>query len=267
MIRAIVPAAGKGTRSGLCIPKTLQLIDGKPILVRILHSLRDIDPEPAVIVSPSGRKPICDAIARYPLRAEIIDQPDQTAEVLETALREIQWVNRHLAGWQVLRSCLPQLLQPIPLEQPVRVLDLGTGSADLPLAMARWGRAHGRSLWITAVDISAPILDFARRGTAQAEFQVPPQVRRNARAVSLGMIAQHLGTRTRATARARTAAAFTPATMPERSRTSPSGLSPRLKSTGKSTSAIKSTDIRGAPRARSPLASCGLSAQPFKLTS
>ena len=96
-------------------------------------------------------------------RPELIDQPGQAAEVLEPALREIQWVNRHLAGWQVLRSCLPQLLEPIPLEQPVRVLDLGTGSADLPLAMARWGRAHGRSVWITAVDISAPILDFARR--------------------------------------------------------------------------------------------------------
>jgi 2-polyprenyl-3-methyl-5-hydroxy-6-metoxy-1,4-benzoquinol methylase len=96
-------------------------------------------------------------------RPELIDQPGQAAEVLEPALREIQWVNRHLAGWQVLRSCLPQLLQPIPMEQPVSVLDLGTGSADLPLAMARWGRAQGRSVRITAVDISAPILDFARR--------------------------------------------------------------------------------------------------------
>lgn len=113
-------------------------------------------------------------------RSELIDQPDQSAEVLEVALREIQWVNRHLAGWQVLRSCLPQLLQPIPLEQPVRVLDLGTGSADLPLAMARWGRAHGRSLSITAVDISAPILDFARReiGTEPSVQLVQADMRR-----------------------------------------------------------------------------------------
>jgi SAM-dependent methyltransferase len=96
-------------------------------------------------------------------RLELIDLPGQASEELESAFRDLQWVNRHLAGWRVLRSCLPELLEPIPVERPVRILDLGTGSADLPLAMARWGRTHGRTVWITAVDINEQILDFARR--------------------------------------------------------------------------------------------------------
>jgi len=75
MIRAIIPAAGKGTRSGLSTPKTLQLVDGTPILIRILNSLRDIDPEPVVIVSPDGHELIRDVVARHGLRAELIDQP------------------------------------------------------------------------------------------------------------------------------------------------------------------------------------------------
>jgi 2-polyprenyl-3-methyl-5-hydroxy-6-metoxy-1,4-benzoquinol methylase len=102
-------------------------------------------------------------VPRRSNRQEIIDHPDHPPHVLEPALREIQWVNRYLSGWRVLRSCLPSLLAHIPAEQVVTVLDLGTGSADLPRAMARWGRRHRRRLRITAVDISAPTLRFARR--------------------------------------------------------------------------------------------------------
>ena len=95
-------------------------------------------------------------------KTELIDEHDLGGEDLQSALRDVQWVNRHLSGWRVLRTCLPPLLQHLSAERPVRVLDLGTGSADLPLAMVRWGREHGRPVRITALDINAHILDFAR---------------------------------------------------------------------------------------------------------
>lgn len=74
MLRAIIPAAGKGTRSGLPFPKTLQEVDGSPILVRLLKQLLPIDPCPAVITSLMGKKPIEDTIEAYGLSAEILIQ-------------------------------------------------------------------------------------------------------------------------------------------------------------------------------------------------
>lgn len=74
MLRIIIPAAGKGTRSGLPFPKTLQIVDGSPILIRLLTVLRPFDPCPAVIVSPAGKAQIRAAINDHGLDAELIIQ-------------------------------------------------------------------------------------------------------------------------------------------------------------------------------------------------
>ena len=76
MIRAVIPAAGKGTRSGLPFPKTLQPVDGIPILVRIMRALFPIDERPVVIVSPEGRSDIADTLAYYELDAELVEQAE-----------------------------------------------------------------------------------------------------------------------------------------------------------------------------------------------
>ena len=97
---------------------------------------------------------------------ELMDQPGLPYEDVARALRDIQWVNRHLAGWRVLQRFLPQLLQEVPGDRPVRVLDVGTGSADLPRALAAWGRARGRDIRIIGIDRSPEVIRFARRETA-----------------------------------------------------------------------------------------------------
>lgn len=76
MIHAVIPAAGKGTRSGLDVPKTLQTVDGMPILVRILRALQPVAPRITVIVSPTGRAPIADTLGEYGLDAELVEQAE-----------------------------------------------------------------------------------------------------------------------------------------------------------------------------------------------
>jgi len=97
---------------------------------------------------------------------ELIDQPGQCYADMERALREIQWVNRHLSGWRVLQRLLPDLLSRVPTTRPVEVLDLGTGSADLPRAIVAWGRAHGRDIRVVGVDNNPEVVEFARREVA-----------------------------------------------------------------------------------------------------
>jgi 2-polyprenyl-3-methyl-5-hydroxy-6-metoxy-1,4-benzoquinol methylase len=44
----------------------------------------------------------------------------------------------------------------------VRVLDLGTGLADIPRALVAWARQNGQPIAITAVDGNPKIMEFAR---------------------------------------------------------------------------------------------------------
>jgi len=77
-VRALIAAAGSGSRSGLPYPKTLHPVLGRPILVRLIELLRDYDPRPAVVVSPAGRAAISDCLREQKLDAELIDQPHPT---------------------------------------------------------------------------------------------------------------------------------------------------------------------------------------------
>lgn len=97
-----------------------------------------------------------------------MDAPDVDPAQLERALRDVARVNRWLGGRRALLRTLPDVLPP----GPSRVLDVGTGSADLPLAILDWARDHGRGMSVTAVDLHAGTLDVARRRTARSGIRL-----------------------------------------------------------------------------------------------
>src|SRR5207248_2645464 len=53
-------------------------------------------------------------------------------------------------------------LRRVNRQAPVRVLDVATGGADIPRAVARWARQSGRPLWLVASDLSFDFVDVAR---------------------------------------------------------------------------------------------------------
>jgi len=61
-LQVIIPAAGRGSRSGLSYPKCLFPIDGKPIIQRLINTLVEFDSAPLVITSPDGNKRVVDAL-------------------------------------------------------------------------------------------------------------------------------------------------------------------------------------------------------------
>jgi bifunctional UDP-N-acetylglucosamine pyrophosphorylase/glucosamine-1-phosphate N-acetyltransferase len=75
-IRALVAAAGRGSRSGLPFPKTLFPIQGKPILLRILDLLAPYDDTPTIVVSPQGLEPIGSCLAMHRHAAHLVEQAE-----------------------------------------------------------------------------------------------------------------------------------------------------------------------------------------------
>ena len=73
-INILIPAAGRGSRSGLNYPKTLYKVDGKEILLHILDLVDEIDKTPTLIVNPEGFEIIKNFLKRNNRNAELILQ-------------------------------------------------------------------------------------------------------------------------------------------------------------------------------------------------
>jgi ubiquinone/menaquinone biosynthesis C-methylase UbiE len=89
---------------------------------------------------------------------------------LEYTLRDIRRANIFGLGTWVVRHHIERLLRDVPLEQPLSVLDLATGSGDIPEELCRWAKSRGRNVTFTATDISESILRVAQGRITAAGF-------------------------------------------------------------------------------------------------
>lgn len=71
-------------------------------------------------------------------------------------------VNRRLGGVRAAVEPLQEWITRRPDEGPIRIIDLGTGSGDIPAAIARWAGRAGRRVEIVAVDSNPVTLALAR---------------------------------------------------------------------------------------------------------
>jgi 2-polyprenyl-3-methyl-5-hydroxy-6-metoxy-1,4-benzoquinol methylase len=102
--------------------------------------------------------------------AEIIDTPHLiSSSEWSVILRELRIVNRWLGGSRAALREIKPLIQEIAGEKtdkrPVDIVDLGSGSADIPAALVTWARKAGYSLRVLAVDVDPTVCKIARRHT------------------------------------------------------------------------------------------------------
>lgn len=91
-----------------------------------------------------------------------MDEPDAGRDDLDASLRFIRGVNRRLGGVRALTRVLDRLAPVWHEGEPIRVLDIATGSADIPVEVVRWARGRGLDARVTAVDVHPVTLDLAR---------------------------------------------------------------------------------------------------------
>ena len=80
----------------------------------------------------------------------------ETVRTLDT----LEVANRYFGGTRSVLRPLCGLLRSGPAGL-VRVLDVGCGGADTPLALAVWARRHARRLHVTAVDQDGTVVERA----------------------------------------------------------------------------------------------------------
>lgn len=94
----------------------------------------------------------------------MMDHAGNPADLLEGDLANLRLLNRLLGGHRAALTGLRRVVGP--REAPgLSLLDVGTGSADIPAAIVRWARRQGLSVRVVAVEANPVTAAAARRLT------------------------------------------------------------------------------------------------------
>ena len=97
---------------------------------------------------------------------ELLDLNQGSPNEVEESLRDLTRINRWLGGEAFLRKYLFPRLRSLDSRKPARILDIGSGSATLPVAVATWARRNHKTVRIVALDNNARHLRIARQTIA-----------------------------------------------------------------------------------------------------
>ena len=98
-----------------------------------------------------------------PNKLELMDQLQPVSPELVSDLENLRRLNQYFGSYSLLRHFLRLWLEP---GRVYRILDLATGSADIPCMIADWARQRHITVRIDAVDFHESTLEIARRRAA-----------------------------------------------------------------------------------------------------
>jgi len=97
--------------------------------------------------------------------AEIIDGSDYDSDEFIESLRDLRRINRWLGGKRALAKHLFPMIKAAGRKR-IRLLDVGTGSADIPEMVVDWARARGIQIEFIVLDLNEVAAQQARHHTA-----------------------------------------------------------------------------------------------------
>jgi 2-polyprenyl-3-methyl-5-hydroxy-6-metoxy-1,4-benzoquinol methylase len=98
-------------------------------------------------------------------RSELMDRLDASPAELTRSLADIARLNR-IGATQTMQRHVAPFLARQRAGETLRILDVGTGAADIPLALVRWARRRGHRVRIVALEVHPTILRYAARALA-----------------------------------------------------------------------------------------------------
>ncbi len=94
-----------------------------------------------------------------PAKPELMDRPQPVTAELVSDLRNLRQLNRYFGGYALTALFLRRWIQP---GQQLRVLDLATGSGDVPRLVIEYARKIGATVTVEAIDQQNSTLEIAR---------------------------------------------------------------------------------------------------------
>ena len=98
-----------------------------------------------------------------PATPELMDRPQPVSAELEADLRNLRQLNRYFGSYRLIEHFLRRWLEP---RTEMRILDLATGSGDIPRLVVDYARRTGASVTLKAIDQQSSTLEIARQLSA-----------------------------------------------------------------------------------------------------
>ena len=98
-----------------------------------------------------------------PATLELMDRPQPDSAELDRDLRNLRLLNHWFGSYSLILSFLERWINP---GARLRVLDLATGSGDIPRLVADYARKVGADVRIDALDRQPPTLEIAKKLSA-----------------------------------------------------------------------------------------------------
>jgi SAM-dependent methyltransferase len=94
-----------------------------------------------------------------PAEPELMDRPQPVTPELASDLRNLRKLNRYFGSYRLIEHFLRRWIQP---RSRMRILDLATGSGDIPRLIVDYARNAGANVTVHAVDQQPSTLEIAR---------------------------------------------------------------------------------------------------------
>jgi len=95
-----------------------------------------------------------------PAELEFMDRPQPVSAELESDLENIRQLNRWFGSYALISMFVSRWIKP---GARLRIVDLATGSGDIPRLIGEYGRKVGAELRIDALDRQSATLEIARK--------------------------------------------------------------------------------------------------------
>jgi 2-polyprenyl-3-methyl-5-hydroxy-6-metoxy-1,4-benzoquinol methylase len=93
---------------------------------------------------------------------ELMDTVPLSESEVRATLRFLQMTNRRFGGTRTILHHLSAWSTAWPTGRTMHLLDVGTGAADIPVAVVEWARRRGIPIRVTAIDSAADVAAAAR---------------------------------------------------------------------------------------------------------
>lgn len=106
---------------------------------------------------------VCGVFEKRARGLELLDGPDADTQLAQSSYAFMRFANASGGGRRVVLDFLDKQVPRLRRAKTLRILDLGAGCCDIPLAIVQWARRNQCRVVITCVDHNRHALEVARR--------------------------------------------------------------------------------------------------------
>ena len=102
--------------------------------------------------------------------SEFLDAKDCDPQLASISYTFMRLVNRFAGGTKVVKNFLAKEISRNEVRQPMRILDIGSGTCDIPLALTEWARKKTWRIEFTCLEANETALIIAEENIRKSGF-------------------------------------------------------------------------------------------------